>query len=85
MTGEVSISPLDLVQDMFFSILGVCLFSISGGLVLSGRVRGSPIPRTGDHNTALIAGGIALLNAVIILFDLALAYIDSEEYDEESI
>lgn len=77
-------APLDLVQDMYFGMLGVALFSVSGGLVLSARVKGSLCPRTGDYNAALLAASLAILNAVFMLFDLSLAYLDSEEYDEEA-
>ncbi|CAF4845920.1 unnamed protein product [Pieris macdunnoughi] len=54
--GEILLAPLDLVQDMYFCMVGVGLFGVSGGLVLSARTKGSPYPRTGDHNAALIAG-----------------------------
>lgn len=82
--GEMLFAPLDLVQDMYFGMLGVALFSVSGGLVLSARVRTSMYPRTGDSNAAILAASLALLNAVFMLFDLSLAYLDSEEYDEEA-
>ncbi|XP_022831202.1 uncharacterized protein LOC111359786 isoform X2 [Spodoptera litura] len=82
--GEMLFAPLDLVQDMYFGMLGVALFSVSGGLVLSARVRTSVYPRTGDSNAAILAASLALLNAVFMLFDLSLAYLDSEEYDEEA-
>ncbi|XP_021192260.1 uncharacterized protein LOC110377628 isoform X2 [Helicoverpa armigera] len=82
--GEMLFAPLDLVQDMYFGMLGVALFSVSGGLVLSARVKGSVFPRTGDSNAALLAASLAILNAVFMLFDLSLAYLDSEEYDEEA-
>lgn len=77
-------APLDLVQDMYFGMLGVVLFSVSGGLVLSARVKGSVYPRTGDYNAALLGASLAIMNAVFMLFDLSLAYLDSEEYDEEA-
>lgn len=77
-------TPLDLVQDMFFGMLGVILFSISGGMVISNRVRATNIPRTGDHNWALVLGGISITTAVFMLFDLALAYLDSEEFEDEA-
>lgn len=82
--GEMLFAPLDLVQDMYFGILGVALFSVSGGLVLSARIKTAPYPRTGDYNAALLGAAIAILNAVFMLFDLSLAYLDSEEYDEEA-
>ncbi|XP_059047171.1 uncharacterized protein LOC131842609 isoform X2 [Achroia grisella] len=82
--GEIIFSPLDLVQDMYFGILGTGFFAISGGLVLSSRIRGSSYPRTGDYNAALLCGSLAILNALIMLFDLSLAYLDSEEFDEET-
>lgn len=78
-------APLDLVQDMYFGILGMGLFSVSGGLILSARNRDSLYPRTGDRTFALIYGSLAILTAVIMLFDLSLAYLDSEEFDEESV
>lgn len=77
-------APLDLVQDMYFGILGVCLFSATGGLVMSARTRGSVYPKTGDHNAALLLASISILNAVFMFFDLSLAYLDSEEFDEET-
>ncbi|XP_026754115.1 uncharacterized protein LOC113514272 [Galleria mellonella] len=82
--GEMIFSPLDLVQDMYFGILGTGFFAASGGLVLSSRARGSSYPRTGDHTAALLCGSLAVLNAIIMLFDLSLAYLDSEEFDEET-
>lgn len=77
-------APLDLVQDMYFGIIGVGLFSVSGGLVLSARVKGTVAPRTGDHYAALLAASLSILNAVFMLFDLSLAYLDSEEFDEDA-
>lgn len=77
-------APLDLVQDMYFGILGVGLNSVCGGLVLAARVHDSPYPRTGDQTAALVAASLAIVNAVLMLFDLSLAYLDSEEYDEEA-
>lgn len=77
-------APLDLVQDIYFGLIGIALFSVSGGLVLSSRVRGSSYPKTGDPTAALLSGSLAILNAVIMLFDLSLAYLDSEEYDDET-
>lgn len=82
--GEMLLAPVDLVQDMYFGLLGMALFSVSGGLVLSARVRGSSFPRTGDHNAAVLAGSLAVVNASLMLFDLILAYVDSEEYDDEA-
>lgn len=82
--GEILFAPLDLVQDMFFGILGMGLFSVSGGLVLSARLKWSPIPRTGDHTMALLAGSLAIGNAVLMLIDLSLAYLDTDEYDDEA-
>ncbi|XP_028026949.1 uncharacterized protein LOC114240573 [Bombyx mandarina] len=82
--GEMIFAPLDLVQDMYFGLLGATLFSTSGGLVLSARVRGAAYPRTGDHNAALLAGSLAVVNAFIMIFDLTLAYMDSEEFDDEA-
>ncbi|XP_004932514.2 uncharacterized protein LOC101743423 isoform X2 [Bombyx mori] len=82
--GEMIFAPLDLVQDMYFGLLGATLFSTSGGLVLSARVRGATYPRTGDHNAALLAGSLAVVNAFIMIFDLTLAYMDSEEFDDEA-
>lgn len=78
-------APLDLVQDMYFGILGVGLFSVSGGLILSGRTRGSEFVRTGDYTAAMIVGSLAIINAFIMLFDLSLAYLDSEEFEEASV
>ncbi|XP_028160066.1 uncharacterized protein LOC135075009 isoform X2 [Ostrinia nubilalis] len=83
--GEMIFAPLDLVQDMYFGILGIGLFTVSGGLVLSSRVKPAAYPRTGDHTAAMIAGSLAITNAFIMLFDLSLAYLDSEEFDEESV
>ncbi|KAM3961031.1 uncharacterized protein ACR2FA_004804 [Aphomia sociella] len=80
--GEMIFSPLDLVQDMYFGVLGTVLFAVSGGLVLSSRIHGSSYPRMGDHNAGLLCGSLAVLNALIMLFDLSLAYLDSEEFDE---
>nr|XP_037872719.1 uncharacterized protein LOC101743423 isoform X3 [Bombyx mori] len=82
--SEMIFAPLDLVQDMYFGLLGATLFSTSGGLVLSARVRGATYPRTGDHNAALLAGSLAVVNAFIMIFDLTLAYMDSEEFDDEA-
>ncbi|XP_022128791.1 uncharacterized protein LOC111002841 [Pieris rapae] len=82
--GEILLAPLDLVQDMYFCMVGMGLFGVSGGLVLSARTKGSPYPRTGDHNAALIAGSLAVLTALVMLFDLSLAYLDSEQYDDEA-
>lgn len=82
--GEMLFAPLDLVQDMYFGMLGVALFSVSGGLVLAARIKSSPYPRTGDCNAAYLGAALAILNAVFMLFDLSLAYLDSEEYDEEA-
>ncbi|CAH2106226.1 unnamed protein product [Euphydryas editha] len=81
--GEMIFAPLDLVQDMYFGVLGVVLFSVSGGLVLSARTKTSMYPRTGDPNAALIVGALAVLNALLMLFDLSLAYMDSEQFDDE--
>ncbi|XP_045448875.1 uncharacterized protein LOC123657360 [Melitaea cinxia] len=81
--GEMIFAPLDLVQDMYFGVLGVVLFSLSGGLVLSARTKASMYPRTGDPNAALIVGALAVLNALLMLFDLSLAYMDSEQFDED--
>ncbi|KAG6450253.1 uncharacterized protein LOC115443594 isoform X2 [Manduca sexta] len=82
--GEMIFAPLDLVQDIYFDLLGATLFSVSGGMVLSARVKDSVYPRTGDHNAALLAGSLAILNAFLMLFDLSLAYLDSEEFDDEA-
>ncbi|XP_050346142.1 uncharacterized protein LOC126770675 [Nymphalis io] len=82
--GEMLFAPLDLVQDMYFGILGIGLFSVSGGLVLSARTKTSIYPRTGDHNAALIVGSLSVLNALLMLFDLSLAYMDSEQFDEDA-
>ncbi|XP_072931861.1 uncharacterized protein [Epargyreus clarus] len=83
--GEMLFAPLDLVQDMYFGILGVGLFSVSGGLILSGRTRGSEYVRTGDYYIAMILGSLAVINAFVMLFDLSLAYLDSEEFEEASV
>lgn len=77
-------APLDLVQDMYYGMLGVALFSVSGGLVVAARTKASPYPRTGDSNAAFLCAALAFLNAVFMLFDLSLAYLDSEEFDEEA-
>ncbi|XP_038212298.1 uncharacterized protein LOC119832666 [Zerene cesonia] len=82
--GEMLFAPLDLVQDMYFGIVGVGLFAISGGFVLSARTKSTPYWRTGDHNAALLAGSLAIVNAFVLLFDLSLAYLDSEQYDDEA-
>ncbi|XP_045771448.1 uncharacterized protein LOC123871601 isoform X2 [Maniola jurtina] len=82
--GEIIIAPLDLVQDMFFGMVGVVLFSISGGLILSARTKSSIYPRTGNHTIALVTGSLAVLNALVMLFDLSLAYLDSEQFDDEA-
>ncbi|CAK1547312.1 unnamed protein product [Leptosia nina] len=82
--GEILLAPLDLVQDMYFGLLGMGLFAVSGGLVLSARTKTTLIPRTGDHNVALFAGSLAALNAIVMLFDLSLAYLDSEQYDDDA-
>lgn len=77
-------APLDLVQDMYFGLLGVGLFSVSGGLLLSARTKPSIYRHTGDHTTALIVGSLAIFNAVVMFFDLSLAYLDSEQFDDET-
>lgn len=77
-------APLDLVQDMYFGLLGIALFSLSGGLVLSSRIKGVPYPRTGDRVVAMVMGSISVAIALIFFFDLSLAYLDSEEYDDEA-
>ncbi|CAH0723280.1 unnamed protein product, partial [Brenthis ino] len=82
--GEMIFAPLDLVQDMYFGMLGIILFSVSGGIVLSTRAYSYNYPLTGDSTTALIVGYLAILNAVVMLFDLSLAYLDSEQFDDEA-
>ncbi|KOB69565.1 Uncharacterized protein OBRU01_16656 [Operophtera brumata] len=82
--GEMIFAPLDLVQDVFFGTLGIALFATSGGLLISASYQGSSYPKTGDSQVRLLVGSLAILNAVIMLFDLSLAYLDSEEYDEEA-
>ncbi|KAJ8729982.1 hypothetical protein PYW07_017020 [Mythimna separata] len=82
--GEMLFAPLDLVQDMYYGMLGVALFSVSGGLVLAARVKTSYCPRTGDSNAAILGASLAIMNAIFMLFDLSLAYLDSEEFDEEA-
>lgn len=77
-------APLDLVQDVFFGMLGIALFSVSGGLIISAKVQGSLYPKTGDSHLPLLAGSFAIINAVVMLLDLSLAYLDSEEYDDEA-
>ncbi|CAG5050028.1 unnamed protein product [Parnassius apollo] len=69
---------------MYFGILGVGLYTVSGALVLAARTRDSVYPRTGDQTSALVAGSLAIINAFVMLFDLSLAYLDSEEFDEEA-
>lgn len=81
--GEIIFAHIDLIQDIYFGIVGVILFSICGGLVLSARLKDTPYPRTGDYYAALITGPLAILNAVMMLFDLILAYLDSEEYEDD--
>ncbi|XP_049869405.1 uncharacterized protein LOC126369155 [Pectinophora gossypiella] len=81
--GECLFAPVDLVQDIYFGIVGMALFSASGGKVLSARVKEHPFPRTGDYGAAVVCGCVALLVAVVLLFDVSLAYLDSEEYDED--
>ncbi|CAG9584791.1 unnamed protein product [Danaus chrysippus] len=82
--GEMIFAPLDLVQDMYFGMLGVGLFSVSGGLVLSSRTRTVTHPKTGDPTAAMLMGAISVLNAFVLLFDLSLAYLDSEQFDDEA-
>ncbi|XP_053608016.1 uncharacterized protein LOC128673887 isoform X2 [Plodia interpunctella] len=82
--GEMIFAPLDLVQDMFFGILGVGLFITSGGFVIAGRNRKSSCPRTGDHLGAMVCGSISIATGIIMFFDLSLAYLDSEEFEEEA-
>ncbi|CAH2037238.1 unnamed protein product, partial [Iphiclides podalirius] len=82
--GEMIFAPLDLVQDMYFGILGVGLYSVCGGLVLAARTHDPSYPRTGDPTAALVSASLAIVNALVMLFDLSLAYLDSEEYDEEA-
>ncbi|XP_034830980.1 uncharacterized protein [Maniola hyperantus] len=82
--GEMIFAPLDLVQDMYFGIVGVVLFSMSGGLILSARTKSSIYPRTGNQTIALVTGSLAVLNALVMLFDLSLAYLDSEQFDDEA-
>ncbi|KPI93048.1 hypothetical protein RR46_14269, partial [Papilio xuthus] len=82
--GEMLFAPLDLVQDMYFGILGVGLYSVSGGMVLAARTHDPSYPRTGNHTAALVAAALALVNAFVMLFDLSLAYLDSEEFDDEA-
>ncbi|VVC89046.1 unnamed protein product [Leptidea sinapis] len=81
--GEVLLAPLDLVQDMYFGVIGIALFSVSGGMILSARTRGSMYPRTGDSTMAIVGAALALLNALIMIFDLSLAYLDSEQCDDD--
>ncbi|XP_023945934.1 uncharacterized protein LOC112051499 [Bicyclus anynana] len=82
--GEMIFAPLDLVQDMYFGIIGVILFSVCGGLVLGARNTPSLYPRTGDNTIALVAGSLAFLNALVMLMDLTLAFLDSEQFDDEA-
>ncbi|XP_041978283.1 uncharacterized protein LOC121732468 isoform X1 [Aricia agestis] len=82
--GEMIFSPLDLVQDIYFGILGVGLFSVCGGIILCARTRTVPYLRTGDYYVAITLGSVSILNSLIMLFDLSLAYLDSE-VDEETV
>ena len=77
-------APLDLVQDIYFGIIGVGLNSVCGGLILSARTKPSLYRHTGDHTAALVVGSLAILNAVVMFFDLSLAYLDSEQFDDET-
>ncbi|XP_075974012.1 uncharacterized protein LOC142975167 [Anticarsia gemmatalis] len=82
--GEMLLAPLDLVQDMYFGILGVGMFATSGSMVMSNRVKNSLYPRMGDHNSAILLASLSLLNALFMFLDLSMAYFDSEEFDEEA-
>ncbi|XP_073944784.1 uncharacterized protein isoform X1 [Choristoneura fumiferana] len=82
--GEMIFAPLDLVQDMYFGILGMGLFSVCGGLVLAARLPKATYPRTGDQTAAVVAGSLAIINAVLMFLDISLAYLDSEEFDDEA-
>ncbi|XP_037965175.2 uncharacterized protein LOC119691537 isoform X2 [Plutella xylostella] len=84
--GELTFAPLDLVQDMYLSALGAVLFATSGGMTLAARLQGDAprAPRTGDAALATAGGGVALAAAALLALDLVLAYLDSEEYDEEA-
>lgn len=77
------LAPLDLVQDMYFGMVGIALFAVSGGITISARTKPSIYPRTGDSTIALVAGSLAVVNALVMLFDLSLAYLDSEQFDDE--
>lgn len=77
-------APVDLVQDMFFGIIGIGMFAVCGGMVLANRMKSQSLPRTGDHTAAVIQGSLSLFCSLILLFDLSLAYLDSEEFDDEA-
>lgn len=83
--GEILFAPVDLVQDMFFGIIGIGMFAVCGGLILANRMKSQSLPpRTGDHTAAVIQGFLSLFCALVLLFDLSLAYLDSEEFDDEA-
>ncbi|KAI5651787.1 hypothetical protein NE865_00124 [Phthorimaea operculella] len=82
--GEMLFAPLDLVQDIYYGIIGLALYGVCGCMILSARLRDSVIPRTGDPTAALLLGGASLLTAIVMFFDLTLAYLDSEEFDDEA-
>ncbi|XP_061713128.1 uncharacterized protein LOC133521982 isoform X1 [Cydia pomonella] len=82
--GEMIFAPLDLLQDMYFGIVGMIMFSVCGGLVLSARLKPSIVPRTGDPTAGTIAASLALLNALLMFLDLSMGYLDSEEFNEET-
>lgn len=77
-------APVDLVQDMFFGIIGIGMFAVCGGMILVNRMKSQALPRTGDHSAAVTQGCLSLVCALVLLFDLSLAYLDSEEFDDEA-
>lgn len=81
--GEMLLSPLDVVQDMFYGLIGSILYFTCAGKVLTCRLLDSGYPRTGDVTSAVAMGGLAVACAVVMLLDMCLAYVDSEVYDEE--
>lgn len=84
-TGELIFSPLDLVQDMYFTLLGVILYGTCGGLVLARRLGNPPpytVPYTFDSSGALLTAWLSVATAAMLLLDLTLAYMDSEEFEE---
>lgn len=83
--GELILSPVDLIQDMYFTLLGIVLYSTCGGLVLTRRLSSPPlytVPYTHDSSAAVLTAWLSLGTAAMMFLDLSVAYLDSEELEE---